>query len=329
MRYATTVAMVGVMAVVFGVCASGVQAQTVRAWDAGGDGTDWFDPNNWTPDGTPLPSDTLTVTFGEVATGQDVHVVEDGSLAISGSGTTVDFANKMGIGISASWDASPGAVTVSDGAVLSADLLFLFRMGSLTLDGSTLALTRPVGTNTFQAVLPTISNGGRIDLRASRLLVDYASEPTAGDGLYNQIEAWLADGTIYSSLMDTEGSGSGTQIYPPIVLPSQRAIGYIPDKINMNIRVASTVPGDADCNFRVDLDDLTLLGTFYGMVVEAEWYNGDFNDDGVVDLDDLTLLGTFYGTSLRSSPTPVAAPEPTTLALLTAGGFLALRRRRR
>ncbi len=83
--------------------------------------------------------------------------------------------------------------------------------------------------------------------------------------------------------------------------------------------------GDTDLNRRVDLDDLTIVGTFYGQPGSYSWREGDFNGDGIVDLDDLTTLGTFYGWR-PSGPTPL--PEPATLGLLGLGALPLLRRRR-
>ncbi len=58
-----------------------------------------------------------------------------------------------------------------------------------------------------------------------------------------------------------------------------------------------TLSGDADSDGRVDLLDLSILGTFYGQSGRT-WAQGDFTGDGRVDLNDLTVLGTYYGSSL-------------------------------
>jgi hypothetical protein len=56
-----------------------------------------------------------------------------------------------------------------------------------------------------------------------------------------------------------------------------------------------TVPGDADADFDVDLSDLGVLATHYGITTGGHWHLGDFDLDGDVDLNDLGSLATHYG----------------------------------
>ncbi len=59
--------------------------------------------------------------------------------------------------------------------------------------------------------------------------------------------------------------------------------------------VFGTEFGDTNLDQRVDLDDLTQLGSAYGAAGAYSWAQGDFNGDGAVGLEDLTLLGSYYG----------------------------------
>ncbi len=67
------------------------------------------------------------------------------------------------------------------------------------------------------------------------------------------------------------------------------------DVAEMVRKVLGTEMGDVNLDGRVDLDDLTVLGTFCGLDGQG-WAQGNLVGQGTVDLDDLTVLGTFYGT---------------------------------
>ena len=53
------------------------------------------------------------------------------------------------------------------------------------------------------------------------------------------------------------------------------------------------VPGDADLDGDVDLDDFAILKHYFG--VGTSWLQGDFDGDGDVDLDDFVILKTHFG----------------------------------
>jgi len=91
------------------------------------------------------------------------------------------------------------------------------------------------------------------------------------------------------------------------------------------------LPGDADRNGTVALDDLTILGTFFGGA--GDWDNANFDSsvDGV-QLNDLTLLGTFFNQSTMPpalGASVAAVPEPSTAVLLCLAGVALFSRRRR
>jgi len=58
---------------------------------------------------------------------------------------------------------------------------------------------------------------------------------------------------------------------------------------------ALTLPGDADLDGDVDLNDLGTLAGHYGLGSEMLWLQGDFDGDGDVDLNDLSGLASHYG----------------------------------
>ncbi|MFW6155140.1 MAG: hypothetical protein ACOC95_07990 [Planctomycetota bacterium] len=58
----------------------------------------------------------------------------------------------------------------------------------------------------------------------------------------------------------------------------------------------ATIPGDADGDGDVDLDDFVILKTNFGTPAGATQGEGDFDGDGDVDLDDFVILKTNFGT---------------------------------
>ncbi len=58
------------------------------------------------------------------------------------------------------------------------------------------------------------------------------------------------------------------------------------------------LPGDADCDGDVDLDDFVALKTHFG-ATGATRSQGDFDGDGDVDLDDFVILKTNFGTTAQ------------------------------
>ncbi len=84
-------------------------------------------------------------------------------------------------------------------------------------------------------------------------------------------------------------------------------------------------PGDANLDGYVNVTDLGILATNYGITSGMGWGEGDFTDDGAVNVNDLGILATWYGTV----PGSQAVPEPSTIMLVLLGvlGLAATARR--
>ena len=92
------------------------------------------------------------------------------------------------------------------------------------------------------------------------------------------------------------------------------------------------LPGDANGDGRVDVNDLTIVLSNFGQT-GCVWSQGCMDGDptGTVDINDLTIVLSNFGTYGASSGIK-AVPEPSTIALAIAGGLCLLafawRRRR-
>ena len=84
------------------------------------------------------------------------------------------------------------------------------------------------------------------------------------------------------------------------------------------------LPGDANLDGRVDINDLTIVLGNYGST-SGTWAQGDFNGDARVDINDLTIVLGNYNASASQSGALASVPEPSALLLTVAGlvGFLA------
>jgi hypothetical protein len=84
------------------------------------------------------------------------------------------------------------------------------------------------------------------------------------------------------------------------------------------------IPGDANGDGRVDINDLTIVLAHYGQTLApGSWAEGDFTGDGVVDINDLTIVLAHYGQT-SSAGALAAVPEPASAVLLVCCGLAAL-----
>jgi probable HAF family extracellular repeat protein len=100
---------------------------------------------------------------------------------------------------------------------------------------------------------------------------------------------------------------------------------------NQAFVIYAPIPGDANLDGKVDINDLTIVLSNYNQTGKG-WTQGEFTGDGKVDINDLTIVLAHYNdTTAPAAGGPAAVPEPCALALLAAGlaGLLAYAWRKR
>ena len=92
-----------------------------------------------------------------------------------------------------------------------------------------------------------------------------------------------------------------------------------------NGAVGVAMPGDANLDGRVDINDLSIVLVHYNQT-GMPWAQGEFTGSGTVDINDLSIVLAHYNQTLGSSVAAAAAvPEPSTLLLVLVGLLLLLR----
>ena len=109
------------------------------------------------------------------------------------------------------------------------------------------------------------------------------------------------------------------------------------------LKMALTLPGDANLNGAVDFNDFLVLQNNFG-APNTSFAQGNFNGDGLTDFNDFLILQNNFGQSIAGTATALTAsqaaamtafaqtsgavPEPSALALIGLASLACLRRAR-
>jgi hypothetical protein len=145
-----------------------------------------------------------------------------------------------------------------------------------------------------------------------------------------QLQLWTGTETTYAAAL-ADGEYTADASWAQTVNPAQYGVipPTIPGEIDNPAMIMEDLPGDAASEGKVDINDLTIVLTNYGLSgspLDVTYSEGDFTGDGMVDINDLTIVLAHYGNTIGSSPAGMAAvPEPSILVLAAAGlaGLLA------
>ena len=92
---------------------------------------------------------------------------------------------------------------------------------------------------------------------------------------------------------------------------------YNGNSLAYTLSLPQAIPGDANLDGKVDVNDLTIVLSHFGQTTGVSWGTGDFNGDGRVDVNDLTIVLSNFGESVSTSigGSLSAVPEPGSLLL--------------
>jgi autotransporter-associated beta strand protein len=253
--------------------------------------------------GTDVTAGTLLVnnTAGS-GTGTGPVTVRDGA-TLGGDGA-ITGAVTLESGATVAPGANAGTLSVG-GITFDADSIFAVELGGLS-----------AGEFDVLSVTGDASLAGTLDVSLLGVF-----EPMLGDD-FTILEAATVDGT-FAAVTGDPGPGLSYEL------------AYSATDVVLSVIAAQVmIPGDADGDGDVDANDMRVISLNYGLATVNGAADGDHNGDGVVDLSDYDIAALNFGVGVPEGGAHPGAgelpavPEPASLALLGAGGWLGLRRRR-
>ena len=266
----------------------------------------------------------LTVTGGTITNNATVRILAGARPAAGATFTPISAATWSGSGtyqtIGGTWNASSHVFTVSDvvagaagtpvaidpskeqrvlitdaGAGTSVGASFL-----ATTSPSTIGLTAlPTSSTALSSLASRLSGGESVLSGWTFLTANY----TSGDPVYlslsigggyshDDFDVWGYNGNAWTALAANDLAFDGS---------FASFTAYALNGYSYAVTGVAILPGDANGDGKVDVNDLTIVLTNYGKT-GMSWSRGDFNNDGKVDINDLSSLLANYGQSSDRLP---------------------------
>lgn len=162
-----------------------------------------------------------------------------------------------------------------------------------------------------------VNPSARLDLGDSAMIVDYATiSPRAA--IEQLIESAYNNGAWNGSGIATSANGA-IAVVEANEVTSSFPFSYLGQRLDAtSLIVTFTLPGDADLNGTVDINDFALLAANFNR--PSRWFGGDFNYDSQTTLGDFALLAQRFNQSLDAAPSP-RVPEPSITIFLSLSLF--------
>jgi hypothetical protein len=186
------------------------------------------------------------------------------------------------------------------------------RWGTSAVVGS---YTGDDGTGTTTSFLYTqfSTAGGANNMQA-------ASHDSGGGVFYNNGTGWTLAGILLAIGIPNSnynGQPAGTAVFGDLTYFANLSV--YATQIEQEV-LSNALPGDANLDGRVDINDLTVVLSNYGQT--GAWAQGNFiTGDSKVDINDLTILLAHYGDSVSGTvgagAGPAAVPEPAAIVMLS------------
>lgn len=190
------------------------------------------------------------------------------------------------------------------------------QFSSLNIAAGASAKVTPGGGSPLRT--GSLSVGGQLDLADNPLILDYDGASPI-DAVNSLIQAgrnggmWNGSGIVTGAAPANRTLGVAEAARVLNLAGGQTALwhGQIVDA--STVLVLYTLPGDADLNLRIDIDDYFVIDQGYGRQLTG-YFNGDFNYSGAIDADDYFLIDQAYiqqgAPQSVAGPVPLSAPVP-------------------